>query len=70
MCMQIAGAIIAPVGIIFMLYALWIYKARTQNILRRQAVRYDDQCGPTVLTIVLVIVMLAAYALAVRTAFV
>ncbi|KAA6419088.1 MAG: vacuolar transporter chaperone 4 [Trebouxia sp. A1-2] len=41
-----AGVIISPIAILFMMYALLMYKRRTVQILRRANVRYDDQRGP------------------------
>jgi SPX domain protein involved in polyphosphate accumulation/uncharacterized membrane protein YidH (DUF202 family) len=46
---KMSGAIIAPVALTFMGYALYMYKKRTLQILRRETVRYDDQRGPVVL---------------------
>lgn len=46
---KMSGAIIAPVSLTFMGYALYMYKKRTLQILRRETVRYDDQRGPVVL---------------------
>jgi hypothetical protein len=46
---KMSGAIIAPVASHFMGYALYMYKKRTLQILRRETVRYDDQRGPVVL---------------------
>ena len=46
---KMSGAIIAPVALTFMGYALYMYKKRTIQILRRETVRYDDQRGPVVL---------------------
>lgn len=36
---QISGAIIAPVAVLFMAYALYMYKKRTIQIMRRETVR-------------------------------
>ncbi|UPQ97546.1 vacuolar transporter chaperone [Chloropicon primus] len=43
---QISGALLAPVGIAFMAYALYMHKMRTMQILRRETVRFDDPRGP------------------------
>ncbi len=65
---QIAGLTMAPVALLFMLYALYMYRKRSAQILRREAVRYDDQRGPLVLTAMLVVVLMVSYALAMRAA--
>lgn len=61
---KLSGAIIAPVALLFMGYALFMYKKRTYQILRRETVRYDDQRGPVVLTVILLLVFALAYILA------
>jgi len=43
---QVSGALLAPIGIAFMGYALYMHKMRTMQILRRETVRFDDQRGP------------------------
>eukprot|EP01024_Parvocaulis_polyphysoides_P045630 TRINITY_DN4274_c0_g1_i1.p2 TRINITY_DN4274_c0_g1~~TRINITY_DN4274_c0_g1_i1.p2 ORF type:complete len:209 (-),score=24.34 TRINITY_DN4274_c0_g1_i1:610-1236(-) len=60
---QVAGIITAPLAFLMMAYALWLYRKRTFQILRRDMVRIDDQFGPTVLTIMLIVVMALAYVL-------
>lgn len=65
---QIAGLTMAPVALLFMLYALYMYRKRSAQILRREAVRYDDQRGPLVLTAMLVVVLMVSYVLAMRAA--
>lgn len=110
---QLSGAIIAPVALLFMVYALLMYRKRTYQvgggpgqpagcthgmplrappchhpslfpnplspplllrlpapaprsppqILRRETVRYDDQRGPLVLTVILAACFLLAYVL-------
>jgi hypothetical protein len=61
---QISGAVIAPTSVVLMAYALYMYKKRASQILRRETVRYDDQAGPTALTLLLVAVTVTAIALA------
>lgn len=56
----ICGALIAPIAISFMVYALYIFKARSRAILHRSAFRYDDQTGPVVLTVCLIFAASAA----------
>lgn len=60
---KMSGAIIAPVALAFMAYALYMYKKRTIQILRRETVRYDDQRGPVVLVVILLLVMAISYIL-------
>ena len=52
-----------------MLYALWIYRQRTIQILRRETVRYDDQRGPVMLVAALSSSCLLAYILSLLYAF-
>lgn len=61
---KLSGALIAPVALAFMAYALFMYKKRTIQILRRETVRYDDQRGPVVLVVILLVVMVISYVLA------
>ena len=44
--LQIAGLVIAPVAFIFVLYALYMYKKRTYQILRREKVRSQMSDSP------------------------
>jgi uncharacterized membrane protein YidH (DUF202 family) len=62
-CLQYAGVIISPIAILFMMYALFMYKRRTVQILRRANVRYDDQSGPVMLVILLIVATLASLVL-------
>ncbi len=58
---QYAGLIIAPVAVLFMVYALFMYKKRTiQILLKQKNVRYDDQRGPVALTVLLIVATLTA----------
>jgi hypothetical protein len=50
-----------------MAYALFQYKRRSIQILRRQVVRYDDQAGPVALVLLLVVISIVCVALAVST---
>ena len=59
-CLQFAGIVIAPIAVLFMLYALWMYKKRTVQILRRQTVRFDDQIGPVLLVVLLLAATISA----------
>lgn len=56
--MQLSGAILAPVSVLFMLYALVQFKRRTRQILTLSTTRYDDQRGPVMLTLLLAAVTL------------
>eukprot|EP00204_Picochlorum_oklahomense_P001787 CAMPEP_0118803424 /NCGR_PEP_ID=MMETSP1161-20130426/17101_1 /TAXON_ID=249345 /ORGANISM="Picochlorum oklahomensis, Strain CCMP2329" /LENGTH=873 /DNA_ID=CAMNT_0006731935 /DNA_START=205 /DNA_END=2826 /DNA_ORIENTATION=+ len=60
---KMSGAIIAPVALCFMAYALFMYKKRTIQILRRETVRYDDQRGPVILVVILLLAMTISYIL-------
>lgn len=59
---KVSGALICPVAIMFMVYALYMYRKRSIQILRRETVRYDDERGPMLLTLLLVTVLLTAFA--------
>lgn len=61
--LQYAGIIISPIAILFMLYALFMYKRRTVQILRRSKVRFDDQQGPVMLVVLLIAAVLASLVL-------
>ncbi len=63
MCAQVSGLAIAPVALLFMCYALFMYRKRTAQILRRDTVRYDDQRGPAVLVLMLVAVLIVTLVL-------
>lgn len=62
----LGGAILAPVSVLFMAYALWTYLWRARRIARREpSARYDDIVGPTVLVVVLVVVSAIAVVVAI-----
>ncbi len=63
---QVAGMALAPVAMCLMLYALYMYRARSQQILRRDTARYDDQRGPIFLVCLLLLVVAVTYALQLR----
>lgn len=63
---QICGALIVPLAIILMLYALFMYRKRSIQILRRETVRFDDQRGPIVITVLLVTVLVTAFVISIR----
>lgn len=58
----------APVAMTFMLYALYMYRKRSSQILRRESVRFDDQRGPIIMVAMLVTVLVVAYVLTVQAA--
>eukprot|EP01025_Chloroclados_australasicus_P029400 TRINITY_DN2938_c0_g1_i11.p1 TRINITY_DN2938_c0_g1~~TRINITY_DN2938_c0_g1_i11.p1 ORF type:complete len:793 (-),score=44.46 TRINITY_DN2938_c0_g1_i11:198-2576(-) len=65
----ISGAVIAPVSIMIMGYALFVYRKRTFQMLKRETSRYDDQLGPLLLAIILICVMMLAYTISLVVAF-
>lgn len=52
---ELAGLVLLPVSVAFMLYALYVFRFRAHCIYMREPMRYDDTKGPTVLVTVLVI---------------
>jgi uncharacterized membrane protein YidH (DUF202 family) len=54
---ELAGLVLLPVSIIFMVYSLFIFRSRANKIYMREPMRYDDTKGPTMLVIVLAISM-------------
>lgn len=63
---QICGALISPIAVVLMLYALYMYRKRSIQILRRETVRFDDQCGPVVITVLLVSVLITAFVISLK----
>jgi len=59
---RISGALISPVALILMGYALYMYRKRTMQILRRETVRFDDQRGPIIVTVLLLGALIVAFA--------
>lgn len=57
---ELAGLVLLPVAVMFMLYALMTFRARSQYIYNREPMRYDDTRGPTLLVIVLTVSLLLA----------
>jgi len=49
----LAGLILMPVSVIFMIYALVVFRDRANKIYMREPMRYDDTRGPTILVVVL-----------------
>lgn len=55
----------------FMIYALYMYKKRTVQIMQqRKSVRYDDQRGPVLLVVLLIGALLVSLVFTARAAFV
>ncbi|CAD2219345.1 vacuolar transporter chaperone [Angomonas deanei] len=50
---ELAGLILLPVALIFMVYSLFIFRDRANKIYMREPMRYDDTRGPTMLVVVL-----------------
>jgi uncharacterized membrane protein YidH (DUF202 family) len=58
------GLALAPVAILFMIYALFTYLVRANRIVKREpSTRYDDIFGPSALVSVLVIVSITSIVL-------
>lgn len=60
---QLYGVILLPVAIAFIGYAMWQYAKRAAMIRRRDPGPYEDIVGPTVLGIMLMISIVANFAL-------
>jgi SPX domain protein involved in polyphosphate accumulation/uncharacterized membrane protein YidH (DUF202 family) len=58
---QVSGALLAPIGIAFMGYSLYMHRMRTMQILRRETVRFDDQRGPVMMVCGLGFACVVAY---------
>lgn len=71
LCManKIAGAIITPISILFMIYALYVYRWRSVALAARDVVA-SDMLGPVLLTVLLVGAVLTAYGLTLHTSLV
>ncbi|KAG5509438.1 hypothetical protein JKF63_06748 [Porcisia hertigi] len=50
---ELAGLVLLPVSILFMVYSLFIFRDRANKIYMREPMRYDDTRGPTMLVLVL-----------------
>lgn len=57
---QLAGLVLLPVSIAYMLYSLSVFRARAHKIYTREPMRYDDTRGPTILVVVLAVAVLLA----------
>jgi len=66
---QIPGLVIVPLALVFMIYALVQYHYRTKKLLSREKMRYDDQWGPLLLVVFLILASLTAFMLLVQNLF-
>lgn len=66
---ELAGIIMLPVSISFMIYALVMFRYRARCIYMREPMRYDDTKGPTVLVLVLASAMIIATGLSLQRAY-
>eukprot|EP00744_Colponema_vietnamica_P000829 GILI01001439.1.p1 GENE.GILI01001439.1~~GILI01001439.1.p1 ORF type:complete len:179 (+),score=47.39 GILI01001439.1:82-618(+) len=57
---QLAGLVLLPVSISYMLYSLMVFRNRANKIYLREPMRYDDTRGPTILVIILAVAVLLA----------
>lgn len=66
---ELAGIIMLPVSIAFMIYALVMFRYRARCIYMREPMRYDDTKGPTVLVAVLASAMIISTGLSLQRAY-
>lgn len=64
---QLYGVILLPVAIAFIVYAMYQYARRASMIRHRHPGPYEDTVGPTVLGIMLMVSILAQFALKMYT---
>ena len=57
---ELAGLVLLPVSIAYMLYSLFVFRSRAHKIYMREPMRYDDTRGPTILVIILATAMALA----------
>eukprot|EP00758_Cryptobia_borreli_P019122 Tbor_TRINITY_DN795_c0_g1::TRINITY_DN795_c0_g1_i1::g.3373::m.3373 len=50
---ELAGLVLLPVSIAYMIYSLLVFRDRANKIYMREPMRYDNTRGPTVLVIIL-----------------
>lgn len=50
---SLAGLVLLPVSLCFMVYSLMIFRSRASKIYMREPMRYDDTRGPTMLVVAL-----------------
>eukprot|EP00760_Papus_ankaliazontas_P002412 PhM_4_TR10988/c0_g1_i1/m.81961 len=63
---QVAGMVLLPVALLFMLYSLAVFRLRVNRIYTREPMRYDDTRGPTVLVFVLILALVLTTILTVQ----
>ena len=56
------GVILVALGISVLMYALITFRTRTMRVYARRKIRYDDVNGPTCLTVLLAVSLLATAA--------
>lgn len=54
---RIAGLILAPVSIFFIVYSFLVYVRRNNSLVNKEPIEYNNMVGPTVLVFVLVIAL-------------
>jgi uncharacterized membrane protein YidH (DUF202 family) len=64
---QLYGVILLPVAIAFICYSMYQYARRAAMIRRKDPGPYEDTVGPTVLAIMLMLSILAQFALKIYT---
>ena len=65
---QLAGIILLPVSILFMVYALAVFRRRAHCIYMREPIRYDDTRGPTLLVVILAVALIMSTYFSLRRA--
>lgn len=66
---ELAGIILLPVSILFMVYALAVFRFRAHCIYMREPMRYDDTRGPTILVVVLAVSLLLSAVFSIQRAY-
>jgi uncharacterized membrane protein YidH (DUF202 family) len=64
---QLYGVILLPVAIAFICYSMYQYARRAAMIRRKDPGPYEDTVGPTVLAVMLMISILAQFAIKIYT---
>mmetsp|Transcript_40907 Transcript_40907/g.73749 ORF Transcript_40907/g.73749 Transcript_40907/m.73749 type:complete len:93 (-) Transcript_40907:418-696(-) len=64
---QLYGVILLPVSIAFILYAMMQYSRRASMIRRKSPGPYEDIVGPTVLTVILMLSIVAQFSVKLYT---
>ena len=66
---ELAGIVLLPVSVLFMVYALVTFRFRAQRIYMREPMRYDDTRGPTILVVVLATSLLLSASFSLQRAY-